>query len=223
MEMTPKEVKKTVALFDFDGVISDTESQYSAFWNRLGEGELSTGIEDFGQKIKGQTLVQIFDKYIPDENDRRLIERKIDELERSMTYDYIKGADTFLKALKEAGIPTAIVTSSNARKMEQVHKARPELNALVDRVLTSEDFTKSKPDPDCFLKGMSALGGTPLTTVVFEDSFHGIAAGKASGAFVIGLATTNPRESIEPLCDMVIDDFTGMTPEMLQEIIQERK
>lgn len=140
-----------------------------------------------------------------------------------MTYDYIKGAGTFLKALKEAGIPTAIVTSSNARKMEQVHKARPELNALVDRVLTSEDFTKSKPDPDCFLKGMSALGGTPQTTVVFEDSFHGIAAGKASGAFVIGLATTNPRESIEPLCDMVIDDFTGMTPEMLQEIIQERK
>ena len=117
MEMTPKEVKKAVALFDFDGVISDTESQYSAFWNRLGEGELSTGIEDFGQKIKGQTLVQIFDKYIPDENDRRLIERKIDELERSMTYDYIKGADTFLKALKEAGIPTAIVTSSNARKI----------------------------------------------------------------------------------------------------------
>lgn len=54
MEMTPKEVKKTVALFDFDGVISDTESQYSAFWNRLGEGELSTGIEDFGQKSKGR-------------------------------------------------------------------------------------------------------------------------------------------------------------------------
>ena len=70
--MTPNEVKKTVALFDFDGVVSDTESLYSAFWNRLGEGELNTGIEDFGQKIKRQTLVQIFDKYIPDENDRKL-------------------------------------------------------------------------------------------------------------------------------------------------------
>ena len=44
--MTPNEVKKTVALFDFDGVVSDTESLYSAFWNRLGEGELNTGIED---------------------------------------------------------------------------------------------------------------------------------------------------------------------------------
>lgn len=214
---------KSVVLFDFDGVVSDTESIYTAFWNSLGKEDFNIGIKDFGQKIKGQTLVQIFEKHFPDEKDRKFIEQKINELECSMPYDYIKGADTFLRALKEAGIPTAIVTSSNARKMEQVHKARPELWSIVDRVLTSEDFTKSKPDPECFLKGMSVLGGTPRTTVVFEDSFHGISAGKASGAFVIGLATTNPRESIEHLCDMVIDDFTEMTPEKLMEILISRK
>jgi beta-phosphoglucomutase-like phosphatase (HAD superfamily) len=46
---------------------------------------------------------------------------------------------------------------------------------------------------------------------VFEDSFHGLDAGRASGAFVVGLATTNTREAIAPRCDMVIDDFTGFT------------
>ena len=54
---------------------------------------------------------------------------------------------------------------------------------------------------------METLGGTPETTIVFEDSFHGLSAGRASGAFVVGLATTNPREAIAPYCDMVIDDF----------------
>jgi beta-phosphoglucomutase-like phosphatase (HAD superfamily) len=58
---------------------------------------------------------------------------------------------------------------------------------------------------------MEFLGGTPEETVVFEDSFHGIAAGRAAGAKVIGLATTNKREAIAPLCDMVIDDFCGLT------------
>lgn len=211
-----------VALFDFDGVVSDTESIYTRFWDDIGSRELDIQIEDFGKKIKGQTLVQIFDRHFPDPKDRKLIQDRISELERSMSYEYIAGADTFLKALKAAGIPSAIVTSSNVAKMEQVYKARPEIKTLTDRILTSEDFSKSKPDPECFMKGMQILGGSPSSTVVFEDSFHGLAAGKASGAFVIGLATTNSRESIEHLCDMVIDDFTGMTPERLTEIIRSR-
>ena len=95
--------------------------------------------------------------------------------------------------------------------MANAYKAHPELLELVDKVLTSEHFSKSKPDPECFLKGMEFLGGTPEETIVFEDSFHGIAAGRAAGAKVIGLATTNKREAITPLCDMVIDDFCGLT------------
>ena len=50
-----------IALFDLDGVIMDTESQYSIFWNRTGMEYL--GIEDFGRIIKGQTLFQIFGKH----------------------------------------------------------------------------------------------------------------------------------------------------------------
>lgn len=208
-------------LFDFDGVIADTESRYTAFWKNLGTDSL--GIEDFGNVIKGQTLTQIFGKYFPDERDRRHIDRLLEEFEQNMPYDYIAGADAFLKALKKAGIPTAIVTSSNGRKMEQVYKARPELRQLVDCIITSEDITKSKPDPECFLKGMGMLGGTPESTVVFEDSFYGIRAGRDSGAYIVGLATTNPREAIEPLCDMVIGDFTEMTPERLVGIFRNRK
>jgi HAD superfamily hydrolase (TIGR01509 family) len=203
-----------IVLFDFDGVIADTESQYTIFWDRTGMQYL--GLEDFGHKIKGQTLVQIFGRYFNGmEKEQGEIVSRLDEFEKNMSYEYIPGAHDFMLSLKAAGIPMAIVTSSNEAKMANVYKAHPEITGIVDAILTSEHFSKSKPDPECFIKGMEVLGGSPEDTIVFEDSFHGIAAGRASGAKVIGLSTTNPEENISSLCDKVIKDFTDF---QLQDI-----
>lgn len=197
-------------LFDFDGVIADTESQYTIFWNKIGKDYL--GIEDLGKISKGQTLKLIFEKYFNGmTREQEEIVPLLDEFERNMSYDYIPGALEFMQSLKKAGIRSAIVTSSNDVKMTNAYKAHPELKELVDAILTSEHFSRSKPDPECFLKAMEVLGAKPEETIVFEDSFHGIAAGRASGAKVIGLATTNKSEAIAPLCDMVIDDFTYLS------------
>ena len=207
-----------IALFDFDGVVMDTEPQYTAFWDKAGLEYF--GVEGFAATIKGQTLVQIFEKHLPGRyEDQKELTVRIDELERNMVFDYIPGALKFITQLKKAGVPMAIVTSSNKVKMQQVFNSHPELLDLMDAILTSEDFARSKPAPDCFLKGMEVLGGTPETTFVFEDSFHGLAAGRASGAFVVGLATTNSRESIVPHCDMVIDDFRGFALESLRQML----
>ena len=207
-----------IVLFDFDGVIADTESQYTIFWNKQGKDYL--GLENFGHTIKGQTLVQIFNKYFNGMlKEQEEIVPNLNAFEKQMSYDYIPGALEFLQALKNKGIRTAIVTSSNDIKMSNVYASHPELKELVDAVLTSEHFSKSKPDPECFLKGMEVLGATPKETIVFEDSFHGISAGRASGAFVVGLATTNKSEALTPLCDMVIDDFTSIDVDMLSKLL----
>lgn len=208
-----------IALFDFDGVIMDTETQYTRFWDNA--GKKFADIDGFGHIIKGQTLIQIMDKYFADrpEADRRLIVDMINEFERDMVFEFIPGAWEFLAALKQAGIRSAIVTSSNDQKMSQVYKAHPQLHTIVDTVLTSENFSRSKPDPECFLKGMEILGAKPEDTFVFEDSIHGINAGRAAGAHVVGLATTNPREVIAPLCDLVIDDFRNFTIADCRELL----
>lgn len=196
-----------IVLFDLDGVIMDTETQYGIFWNRTGKELL--GLDDFGKRIKGQTLNHIISHFDGVSKSKDEIIRELYEYERNMSYDYIPGADEFMKDLHARGIPMAIVTSSNDAKMVNVRKAHPELWELTEAVLTSEHFSKSKPDPECFLKGMEVLGGRPEDTYVFEDSIHGINAGRAAGAKVIGLATTNTREAIVHLCDQVIDDFRG--------------
>ena len=207
-----------IVLFDFDGVIADTESQYTIFWDKQGKDYL--GLEGFGHTIKGQTLVQIFDKYFNGMlKEQEMIVPDLNAFEKQMSYDYIPGAYEFLKDLKSRGIRTAVVTSSNDIKMSNVYASHPELLDLVDAVLTSEHFSKSKPHPECFLKGMEVLGGIPEETIVFEDSFHGISAGRASGAFVVGLATTNKSEALTPLCDMVIDDFTSIDADMLSKLL----
>ena len=207
-----------IVLFDFDGVIADTESQYTVVWNKQGKDYL--GLDNFGHTIKGQTLIQIFSKYFDGMvKEQESIVPDLNAFEQNMSYDYIPGAYEFLRELREKGIRSAIVTSSNDIKMTNVYAAHPELHDLVDAVLTSEHFSKSKPDPECFLKGMEVLGGTPEDTVVFEDSFHGISAGRASGAYVVGLATTNKSEALAPLCDMVIDDFTSIDADKISKLL----
>ena len=197
-----------IVLFDFDGVLVDTETQYTHMWDAIGRDFL--GEEGFGWKIKGQTLKDIYASHIPDPEMQVSVTERLDEYERQMAYEFIPGVPEFLKALKDTGVPTAIVTSSNDKKMANVYRALPQIKSLVDMILTSEHFTKSKPDPECFLKGMELLGGTPADTVIFEDSIHGLTAARASGAKVIGLATTFPAERITSLCDMVIQDFSEL-------------
>lgn len=158
-----------IALFDFDGVIMDTETQYTQFWDRKGKELL--GLDSFGHTIKGQTLKQIFAKFFQDysEDALRQLENEIDEFEQKMSFEFISGAEEFIQNLKRNGIPCAIVTSSNRKKMEQVYRVHPKLPEMVDAILTSEHFTRSKPDPECFIKGMGILGGTPEETIVFEE------------------------------------------------------
>lgn len=201
-----------VALFDLDGVVFDTEPQYSVFWG----GECrryhpeQPGLENI---IKGQTLTQIFDRYFNDVADEQpAIVERLNAFEAQMHYDYVNGFEAFIKDIREQGVKTAVVTSSNQEKMNSVYRQRPEFKTLFDAVLTSEDFDESKPSPDCYLKGAARFGANPEDCVVFEDSFNGLKSGRAAGMFVVGLSTTNEAEKISPLADVVIKDYLGGIP-----------
>ena len=117
---------------------------------------------------------------------------------------------------------TAVVTSSDEGKMAAVYEAHPEIPKLFDRIFTAELFTKSKPDPDCYFLGMKTFGTDAAHTFVFEDSINGLNSGLASGATVIGLATTNKAEDIAPLCDYILHDYKDFSFDKMIEL-NERK
>lgn len=198
-------------LFDLDGVVFETESLYTSFWCEM-KKEYCPEITDFEYIIKGQTLVQIYDKYFAgDEKKQQEITNKLNEFEQSMPFNYVDGFETFVKALRSEGIKTAVVTSSNREKMQNVYRKHPEFQSYFDAILTSEDFEESKPSPDCYLKAAARFGVQSKECVVFEDSFNGLRSGVASGARVIGLATTNPIQEIKKYTDKVISNYIGFT------------
>ena len=203
--------KTIAALFDFDGVVMYTESQYTIYWNEVGR-KYHPKTENFRLIIKGQTLAQIYDRHFKGMDAVQAeITAGLNRFESEMKYGYVPGVAEFMKELRENGVKIAIVTSSNEKKMSNVYSAHPELKDLVDRILTAEMFTRSKPAPDCFLLGSQVFDTIPENCVVFEDSFHGLQAGTSAQMTVVGLSTTNPAEAIKDKCDLVIPDFTNFT------------
>lgn len=206
------------ALFDLDGVIIDTEPQYTEFWSRTGK-RFFPEIENFSLIIKGNTITQIFEKYFPDQPEAReeLLE-SIDVFENQMTYCLIDGIEDFLANLRSHGVKTAIVTSSDGRKMRNLERQIPGLVAKFDTVITAEKVTRSKPDPQGYLLAAAELGASPDESVVFEDSFAGLAAGRAARMLVVGLSTTLSAEQIGDTADLVGKNFVGLTTEQLENI-----
>lgn len=195
------------AFFDCDGVVIDTEGQYSSFWGKMGE-KYFPEIPNLESRIKGMTLVQIYDRYCP--NDTALqskITTALFDFEAHMSFDYISGFEPFIAKIRHRGIKTALVTSSNLAKMANVYKAHPEFKSLFDAILTSEDFDKSKPDPDCYLKAAARFELQASECVGFEDSINGLKAVKAANMYCVGLATTNPRDVVAQYADIVVDNY----------------
>lgn len=203
-------MKRFGALFDLDGVLVDTETIYTRFWSET-DRLFPTGIDDYARYIKGMTLTKILN-YYPTQEVRDEIVRRLNEFQATMEYPMMDGAMELLGELRQRGIPTAIVTSSDNKKMTRLFKHQPLLREMVDHVIDASQVTRSKPDPQGYLLGAKAIGVEPENCFVFEDSFQGLAAGRSSGAMVIALATTFPRERIEREADadMIIDSLAGM-------------
>lgn len=218
MEMKQKELK--AALFDLDGVVFDTEPQYTIFWGSVCRQyhPEHPGLE---QEIKGSTLTQIYERWFSGslEAAREDVTRRLNDYEQQMHYDFLDGFEQLIRDLHNHGVKTAVVTSSNMPKMESVYRYQPAFKSLFDAILTSEDFERSKPDPDCYLKAAERLGVKKDECIVFEDSFNGLRSGRAAGMKVVGLATTNSAESISGLSDIQIDNYVGTNYETFSELI----
>ena len=109
------------ALFDFDGVVCDTESQYTVFWGEICR-EYHPEHPGLEIEIKGSTLEQIYDRWFSGAlaSVRESITERLDRFEAQMDYTCISGFEPFVSNLRQRGIMTAVVTSSNIPKMQSV-------------------------------------------------------------------------------------------------------
>ena len=200
------------ALFDLDGVVLDTESQYTVFWEKQGLLYFPE-LKHFAQLIKGMTLTQIFEQYFATNTQaQKQIVEALKTFEANMNYEYICGFEAFVTGLSKENVLTAVVTSSNLPKMDNVYRLRPELKNYFDAILTSEDS-------DCYLKAAKRFGLCPDECIGFEDSVNGLKSLQSARIFTVALTTSNPREIVEKYSQLVINDFTQISPSQALKLI----
>lgn len=205
-------------LFDLDGVLVDSETEYTRIWSTI-QKEFShsmpdTASDDFSKKIKGTTLDNILSTYFPDPEIQPMVRNRLYEEEEKMVYRYCPGAKELLTTLKRQGIPMALFTSSNEDKMRHLYRDIPEIRDYFDAMVVADDVHRSKPDPEGYLLAAARLGIAPSDCCVMEDSIQGMRAGKAAGAFVIGIAGTLPAKMIESEADCVADGVKSVLPKI---------
>ena len=224
-------------LFDLDGVLTRTATVHFAAWKRTFDEFLSRydpaqpefSQEDYNRYVDGKhradgvrgflasrsiTLPEGAEDDPPDAATVHAIAtRKNDMVLRELDEHGVEvypGSVRYLRAAKEAGLKTAVVTASaNGEKVIAAGGFADLIDVRIDGVVAGRDGLKGKPEPDTFLAGARALGVEPAEAVVYEDALSGVEAGRAGRfGFVVGVDRVGQAEALgQHGADVVVQDL----------------
>jgi HAD superfamily hydrolase (TIGR01509 family) len=178
-------------VFDFDGLIVDTEVPIFRAWQRI--------YREHGQDLPLEQWLTIigtasgpFDPVIDlaKKTDAKLDGQELKALEvlyyqeATALQQLLPGVIDYLVAARQLGLKTA-VASSSTRKWVMDHLNRFGIGGRFDAIICREDVKRTKPDPDLYLTALQRLGVQPAEAIAFEDSSNGIHAAKAAGLFCV--------------------------------------
>lgn len=182
-------------IFDLDGVICFTDELHYRAWKALADRLNIYFDRDINNRLRGVSrmasleiiLERASQEYTPAEKDAFAAEKNAlyaDSLRTMSEKDVSDDVRTTLKTLKERGVKIAIGSSS---KNTPTILERIGLYDEFDAISDGNNITKSKPDPEVFLKAAEFLGLEPKDCLIVEDAKAGIDAGKAGGFATAGI------------------------------------
>jgi len=190
------------AIFDWDGVIIDSSRHHKLSWERLAREERRDLPPDhfkagFGRK--NQFIIPNILKWTTDPAEIERMGRRKETIYREVMEEGdlqpLPGVRRWLEQLRIGGVRCA-VGSSAPRENIDLALSKIGLAEFFDAIITAEDVTVGKPNPEVFLKAAVGIGRRPECCVVFEDAHVGIEAARAGGMRVVGVATTHPPEEL---------------------------
>jgi sugar-phosphatase len=194
-------------LFDMDGTLVDSGAVVERVW---GAWAVTHGLDPVGLMpvAHGRRAIETIRLFAPQVADPQAEARWLEEAERGDLDGLVEiaGARALIGSLPPDS--WALVTSADAAL------ARSRLGACglpVPRVfITAESVTTGKPDPRCYQLGAAGLGLDPRDCIVFEDADAGLAAGRAAGAQVIAVASTQSSEALDRKGELWVPDLSGL-------------
>jgi HAD superfamily hydrolase (TIGR01509 family) len=190
------------ALFDWDGVIIDSSRHHEESWERLAREEgkpLPEGHFKRGFGMKNEWIIPNLLKWVDDPAEVTRLSLRKEALYREVIaewgIDALPGVREWLEALRTAGVPCAIGSSTHRLNIE-TSLSQLGLGEFFQAKITAEDVSRGKPDPEVFLKAAERLGFSGDRAVVFEDALVGLEAAQAAGCKRVAVATTHPAEEL---------------------------
>lgn len=203
-------------VFDMDGVIVDTNPYHKiALREFAAKYGYSLSEEELIKKIYGRTnkewIPNLFQRALTPEDVARFGEEK-EQLFRDL-YEKdiaeVKGLTRFLEQAVALDVKLAIGTSAPRSNVDFVLK-HTGIEKFFSVILDESHVSHGKPNPEIYINCAAALHHPAAHCIVFEDSLSGVAAGRAAGSPVVGVATTHTAEELGT--KVVIRDFTEITP-----------
>jgi beta-phosphoglucomutase len=177
-------------VFDFNGTLSDDEPVLARVYQEL-FAELGRPITEaeYYDELAGHTDEEMLIRWFGASNDAWIAERinryNVLAADGSTVDEEMRAALRFAAGRA----PVAIVSAAARREIDVVVDGAGIRDALT-LIVSQDDVTNGKPDPECYLTAARLLGVEPSALLVFEDTDVGVAAAKAAGARVIGLTRT---------------------------------
>ncbi len=214
-------------LFDLDGVLTKTAVVHFAAWKEMFDvflrergDEQEFTQKDYDRWVDGRaredgirSFLSSRDIELGDDEVTQLGERKNDIVLRRIEEDGVEpypGSVAYLKAVRDAGLATAVVSASaNCEQVVRAAGLEEYLEHRVDGVVAKRDGLPGKPAPDTFLAGAEAVGVDPARAAVFEDAVAGVEAGAAGKfGYVVGVDRVDHAEELrEAGADVVVEDL----------------
>ena len=190
-------------LFDLDGVLADSTPAVARVWT-VWANKYGFDPEETVRRAHGRPSLTTIRELLPDADhaaENRFVERM--EIEDTEDVVALPGAVKLLQALP-ANQWTVVTSCTRPLALVRLRVAGLPIPA---RLVTSNDIINGKPNPEPYLKGAEILGIPAADCIVVEDAPAGIRAGKAAGASVIALQTTE-RDSLlrEAGADWIVKD-----------------
>ena len=201
-------------LFDLDGVLVDTAIYHFQAWKMLGENFNYQLTEEQNEQLKGVSRVESLNRILDwasysatEEQKEAWLKEKNDNylqlISNMNPSEILPGVVDFLGQIKAEGYKIAL---GSASKNAEIILVKTGLMSWFDLIIDGNKVSKSKPDPEVFLKGAEGLGFNPVECIVFEDAQAGVEAAINGGMKVIGIG----EASVLSDGNKVIPNFVGI-------------
>lgn len=208
-------------LFDFDGVVVQSEAVYDRATSKLGALYNATVPEDFFEANRGIAEALFYERFKRDLN----LDVDLEDLsgngqrllweEFASSVEYTPGFHSFYTRVRATVPHVGLVTATPRPLIERIF-GNSQIDVKFDQMITASDVVRTKPDPEPYAKMCQLLGVSAKHALVIEDSPTGLRSATLAGCQTVAITTSCTRDSLKE-ANFVVDSF-GELEELLTTV-----